>query len=630
MDPTDDREVPVPAEDVALTDGFPRHRLSWADFDALARGGGGAGVVRRLRQAERSRRLLLLRALVDEVAKAPELSAPLPSPEDAWELLARTQQAAPAVLDLVLAHPYTGSWAGYTTRLLRNQITGVCPFWVHVGYVHALAAAAAIHARIDFHATVPVWQGSAILPTLGLARLPFDVPWSMAEIHGERGRVDVGNESASVRLPTNPAADAPGWWGIRRIAARTGSHALSVRLDDVDPYRGPYEPLPPQRLGAAEVTAWRDLVAEAWALIARCLPDVADALRVGFDSVAPRPLVPFRTPSASSGEAFGSAIIARPSDAAALAAMLVHEFQHIRLSGLLHLTRLCEADPRERFYAAWRDDPRPIGGMVQGVYAFFGVSAFWRVLARAGTGSGDGRAAFEFAYSRAVTWRAVTALRRDPALTGVGRRFVDGIAEVLGPWQDEPVAADVAEAARTAAVDHYIGWRIRHVRPALETVADLADAWLAGGPPARPDLGEDKAPTPVPDGTWSHARADLLRLAMSDAGQAGAYRRTSGRAPLSESWFTVPNATPADVAWATGRFVDAARGYRTELTEDPDRPASWAGLVLALSALGTSPAVQALLHRPELVRAVHRRVRSRATRAPAPEELADWIGRVTR
>lgn len=621
----------MPAEDVTLTGDFPRHRLSWADFDALARGGGGAGVVRRLRQAERSRRLLLLLALVDEVAKNPELSAPLPSPEDAWELLVRTQQVTPSVLDLVLAHPYTGSWVGYTTRLLRDQITGVCPFWMHVGYLHALAAAAAIHAGIDFHATVPVWQGGAILPTLGLVRLPSNAPWSVAEIRGERGRVDVSNESASVRLPTNPAVDAAGWWGIRRIATRTDGHALAVRLDDVDPYRGPYEPLPPQRLGATEVTAWRGLMTDAWALIARCLPDVADALRVGFDSVAPRPLMPFRTPSASSDEAFGSAIIARPSDAAALAATLVHEFQHIRLSGLLHLAQLCEADPRERFYAAWRDDPRPIGGMVQGVYAFFGVSAFWRVLTRAGTGTGDRRAAFEFAYSRAVTWRAVTALRHDSALTGVGRRFVDGIAEVLGPWQDEPVAADVAEAARAAAVDHYTGWRIRHVRPPPERVADLADAWLAGGLPARPDIGEDRAPTPVPDGTWSHGRADLLRLVMADADQAGAHRLLSGRALLSaESWSAVPNVTPADVAWASGRFIGAVRGYRAELTEDPDRPASWAGLALALSALGTSSAVRTLLHRPELVRAVHRRIRSQVTRAPVPEELAGWIGRVTR
>src|SRR6185312_14082905 len=114
---------------------------------------------------------------------------------------------------------------------------------------------------------------------------------------------------------------------------------------------------------------------------------------------------------------FGSAIIARPSDAASLAEALVHEFHHIRLGGLLHLTRLHEEDPRERFYTPWRDDPRPIGGVLQGVYAFFGVTAFWRVLAHASMKAPDRRAVFEFAYWREQTWRVLLRLREDPVLT---------------------------------------------------------------------------------------------------------------------------------------------------------------------------------------------------------------------
>src|SRR5262245_21786778 len=77
-----------------------RHRLSWTDFDALARGTGRAGMVRRLREAERSRRLLLLRVLLDEVAAYGDpgemADGVLPPVEDAWDLLARVQQRAPA------------------------------------------------------------------------------------------------------------------------------------------------------------------------------------------------------------------------------------------------------------------------------------------------------------------------------------------------------------------------------------------------------------------------------------------------------------------------------------------------------------------------------------------------------
>ncbi|MBV9012314.1 MAG: HEXXH motif domain-containing protein [Pseudonocardiales bacterium] len=600
-------------------DGFTLHRLSWADFDNLARGEGGAGAVRRLRRAERSRRLFLLRALVEETTKVPELFGPLPPAEDAWELLARVQERAPRALEVILAHPYTGSWAGYTARLLRNRITGVCPMWMHAGHLHALAAAAAIHAGLDFHTHIPLWNSSAMLPTLGLVRLAADSPYSVAEVHSEHGRVQVSNDVARVALPPAFAVDAPGWWGIPRLTMRAGEQVLSVRLDDLDPYRGLYEPVGPHRLDHAEVDVWHALLDQAWRLIVHHLPDIADALPAGLDSLVPRPAIPFRIPSASTGDAFGSATISRPSDAAALAATLVHEFQHIRLSGLLHLTRLHDDDPRERFYTPWRDDPRPIGGVLQGLYAYFGVTTFWRALACANPRTPDRRAVFEFAYWREQTWRVLATLRDDPGLAPIGHQFVAGIAERLGPWQDEPVPADLSALVAAVSADHYAGWRISYLRPDPAVVADLAEAWLAGAArPSATPLGTDRAPTPVPDGSWSSARADLIRLSIADSPDGGN--------ALSTTWQSIPGATAADFAYVTGRLTDAVRGYRAELAADADRPAAWIGLGLALSGLGVTPAARALLHYPEVVRAVHRRIRARTPTVPLPDELAAWIG----
>lgn len=620
--PAGEEVVAVSPDSDAAHDGFTLHRLSWHDFDLLARGAGGAAVVLRLRRAERSRRMLLLRALVEETTKTPELFGPLPPSDHAWELLARVEEKSPDALDLILAHPYTGTWAGYTTRLIRNRITGACPIWMHVGHLHALAAAAAIHAGLDFQAQIPLWNGGAILPTLGLARLAADSPWSVAQVRREAGQVEVSSDAGSVLLPSSRAADAPGWWGVRRRTMWAGQRVLSVHLDDLDPYRGLYEPVPPQRLDAAEMSTWRSLLGEAWRLIARHLPDTADALSAGLDAIVPSPSVPFRMPSSSTGEAFGSAIISRPPDAANLAATLVHEFHHIRLGGLLHLTRLYGDDQRDRFYTPWRDDPRPIGGALQGVYAFFGVTACWRAIARAGTDAPDRRAAFEFAYWREQTWRVLRVLRDDAVLTSAGRRFMDGIAERLGPWRDEAVPPDLVAMAAAVQADHYAGWRLRHLRPDPVTVAALTDAWLSGGGrPATHRLGTDRPPTPVPDGSWSAARADLIRLAVAAPSDA--------RDPLSTTWSSVPGATAADFAYASGRLLDAARGYRAELAENADRPAAWVGLGLALTRLGAVPAARALLHHPEVVRAVYRKIPARARTASAPEDLAAWIGRFT-
>ncbi|MFJ8959094.1 HEXXH motif domain-containing protein [Lentzea sp. NPDC102401] len=597
----------------------PFHRMRWNDFDAFARLNGDAAMIGRLRGAEHSRRKLLLHALLESSAKTPEAYGPLPPLEAVWDLLARVENVSPAALDRAFAHPYTGSWAGYATRLLNNGIDDRCPLWIHLGHVHALAAAAAIMADLEFEISVPLWEGYAVLPPLGTARLPGSAPFSTAEVRGRRGRYVVSDGNDEVRLPARLDSDSPGWWGLRKCAVGTDGARLAVSLDDLDPYRGLHEPLLPERLETAEAGRWRQLLGEAWELLLDATPDLAGVVAAGLDSVVPKPNVPFQNPSASTGEAFGSAVIGLPTDSVDLAATLVHEFQHIVLGGILHLARLYEHDRTERIYVPWRDDPRPLSGAVQGVYAFFGVTAFWRALARAESGESR-RARFEFAHWRGQTWRTLQTLRRDATLTVAGQRFLAGVAEVLEPWQHEPVPEDVLELADALAADHRAGWRLRHLRPDPAMVAAAAEAWLAGR--ARPPVvlltPADLPPTPVPDGPWSRSRSTLVRLALGKPGH------TDVRA----LWPAVPGATEADFALTTGRATDAAKGYRAELRADPDQPTSLVGLGLALAGTGPNPAARALLHCPEMVRAVHRVLRRTAREVPTPEELAWWLGQL--
>jgi HEXXH motif-containing protein len=587
--------------------------MSWADFDKLAGGGGGADVTRQLWRAQRSRRLVLLRAFIDDIAERPDLYGPLPEPNHAWDLLVRVEEAAPSVLDAVLMHPYSGSWLSRVHNLIRGRITdGDRPLWMEVGYFHALAATAAIRAEIDFDARIPVCDGCAILPTVGMARFATPARWSVAQIRSRGGRVELSTPTDHLVVLRDHQDDTPQWWGLRTLVTRSDGRELSVTLDDLDPYRGLSGPKPAQRVDPDDVRIWQKLLDEAWGLIVRLLPDYAESIPAALQSLVPYPAVAFRNQSGSTSETFGGAILERPPDAGSLAATLVHEFQHIRLYGLLNLIDLHKDDRDQRFYTLWRDDPRPVGGVLHGVYSFFGVTEFWRAMARA---SHNRRALFEFAYWRAGTWRTLQALRGDPTLTDAGHRFAEGIAERLGPWQRESVPDDIAGLAVSAGLDHHAGWRIRHVRPPAGLVATLAERWLSGQQDAGPLEPAPQELTVEPHNVWPGARTDLVRLHLA-APERGSYAEI---APL------VPEATAADMAYLAGTATDAVQGYLAEVRADPHRPASWVGLGLALSASGHDRPARSLLHRPELVRAVYREVLARTAGAAEPVELAAWL-----
>ena len=54
-------------------------------------------------------------------------------------------------------------------------------------------------------------------------------------------------------------------------------------------------------------------------------------------------------------------------DAPALAAALVHEVQHSKLNAVIDIVPLVRPGVgHRRYYAPWRDDPRPPAGLLQG------------------------------------------------------------------------------------------------------------------------------------------------------------------------------------------------------------------------------------------------------------------------
>ncbi|MFF0222618.1 aKG-HExxH-type peptide beta-hydroxylase [Streptomyces sp. NPDC004629] len=644
----------------------PRHhRLSPTCSTALSSAGDSASAAAELLAAEYSRRLLLLRILLERGGPAADAAGRLPAAGSAWDLLARAQRTDPDRVRRVILDPQTGIWvadalralpaagpqaaghtaaghtaaghttaghttagqtptgqttAGHTTAGQtateqttagqsatrqtaagrtagggprtapeRQQSAGRAPYWAEFGGLHRLAAAAASLAGLTFRIEVPVEDGSVLLPGLGRADVPHG---DTAEVRGGPAGMRIGD----VRVPRDPAASAPGWSGLRRLRAECDGQLLDVALDDLGrpPVGGHAQR--PTRLTDAEYEGWRRRTRRAWAILVRDRPDSAAALSAGLLSLVPLPHGErLRPHSASSSDAFGCVVLSaphpddEPGAATELAVTLLHEYRHSALNGLMRLAPLHDGTDDGLYHAPWRDDPRPLVGLLHGAYAFAGVTAFWRARRLAETGPAALLAHFEFALWRRQTWAVLAALGERPALTAAGRHLVEGLRAALAPWRDEPVPQPAARLADLSAAHHRGAWRAHHVRPDKEAVRAAAATLATGG--ALPDGdAPDGMVEPDPQGCRLDVLALLARLRLADP---AAFAR------LHDGADTLTGAAPADLALVAGDAERAHALYAAGL----DRPANWAGLALALRERGTPPG-RLLVDRPEFVRAL--------------------------
>jgi HEXXH motif-containing protein len=417
-----------------------RHRLPAAVFDQVAAGGGGPAALAMLRRAELSRRLVLLRAVVDAAAEADP--APGATARRAYDLLAAAHRCSPAAVRTVLTHPSVGP---SMTDLLRALVLGRGR--PELDRLPEIAAAAAVRAGVPARIALVVRDERVVLPSLGAARLPGGPD-------GERAVVDVGATGATVTaagrrvaIPPDPHADAAGWSGLRRAA--TLARGAPLLVDDVDPFRftaGDRPCLP--RLTGAEFASWRDVILGGWRILRAFHPVPAAELAAGIGVLVPVEAPAGHHVSASSPETFGCIALSAPPGPLALAEAFAHEIQHNKLAALLHMYELTADLPDEHFYAPWRDDPRPLEGLFHGAYAYLGVACFWN-RQRHVDRDPDSPAQVRFARWRDAALEVAHVLLHGERVTPLGRRFVTGMIRALEALGRERVSrAAMARATR--------------------------------------------------------------------------------------------------------------------------------------------------------------------------------------
>jgi HEXXH motif-containing protein len=592
-----------------------RHVLAASDFDALAAGLGSPSAIGTLRAAQLSRRLIGLRAVLDAAEQAGYQEA-LPG----LGLLCDVQRENGAAVAETLGYPFVGAWAAHCLRLLGGEGGDAAADLAHLS---CIAAVAAIRAGLPFRIDVPVRDGAVYLPALGRLRVTGGPTVSL--------RHDGQTTAGGV-----PLSDPDRWQPARRYTWRVDGQPFTVALDDLDPFRGPRLPVA-SRLSDHSAREWEHSLAAAWGVLARHHRSYATAIGAGLTVIVP--LTAARASqgmNATSRESFGAAAISAVADPVTLAVALLHEFQHGKLNAVLDLVALY--GPHEgRYYAPWRQDPRPLAGLLHGAYAHVGVSDFWRVQARLPAMPHLAYAQMQFARWSDQTCDAIGCLLDSGHLTEAGERFVRRMRERVRSWTD-PVPEEPARLAGTASADHRLGWRLRNVRPDSATIDMLAHAWSAGAaaPPCIP------ATTVRTDGgsmLGASNRLDLLHLWLREPGRIAQAAAEHGL-------------DHADVQLVAGDVAAAAAAYRARIRAEPRCVDAWAGLALALREIRSGPrgggaapgvgsagkpgesepgalAMQTLLTGPEYVYDLYNRLLETTTgTALDPELLAAWLAPV--
>jgi HEXXH motif-containing protein len=517
-------------------------------------------------------RVILLRTLVAEVTTAAPEIAGKAGLLDAYRFLADAQNSHPGEVAAAFSYPHTGIWLGRVLRRIRAVADDAAvPLWADCGYLGWLAAAVGIRCRPEGSIKLVVRNGAVMLPGIGMALLGAPDYFGHCILHWSgNGSLLFTGETAVVRVPSVRHDSAPEWLPLSRVwgADRT----FEVVLDDLDPFRelSAARPKAP-RLSTAQVQRWQADFSASWELLQhdfdRYLAPIRECLKV-LVPLSAEPLVASMSHTAYDG--VGCVYTTAPADPCQLALTLIHEIQHTKLTLLTdQVLLLTEPNPSFRCYAPWRDDPRPIFGLLHGIYAFAGVTDFWRVHRRARC-HGSMRSHVDFELGRMQLQTAMAQVVTSGLLTTEGEHFLDSLAAVIQPWADEDIPAEVRLAVSEATIAHRTFWQVRNRRPSADGIAELAARWASGRP----------SPGSLPPATWTDQdqnpdRDCRLRLP--------AQLKSLDSAEFEE--LSSPDQPEGDRLYLAGDVPAAFTQYTRELRQDPCRPQLWAGLALTLPKL---------------------------------------------
>ena len=563
-------------------------------------GGGDQAERDLLRAGQVSKRFAQLRAILDVVSRdLPDIGR-IAGVSDSFDVLAAVQRDDPGAVADLLGGPQVGAWAAWCLRRLRRgEPENGTSVRVHLAQLGSVAAAAALRCGVQVRVRVPVRAGTVSIPSVGRALIGEGDDWALTECT---------TGPSGVLLDGVPPVE---WAPVRVLRAEAAGVPLHAHLDELEPYWRAFGIPISGRLTDEDAARWQHWLEKAWRVLAdrhphrlvtmaaaiRCLVPVEQAGRLG-------------RVSASSAEAPGAVALTEPTDATRLAATLIHESQHFRLSALHDLRPLYREPARNLLYSPWRNDPRPMSGVVHGTMAFAGVADFW-LRERVG-------AVAELEYARHVRQlrQVMGVVANNEELTSFGRALVAALGDTIDRFPADEGSPELRRMADDLVAEHRADWRLRNVVPDGFTVRLVVQAWQRGEPPFAGVTHHPDEPVPAePSGD-----NPLTRLAMAWLENPAEIRELAEDPPALAARF--PGTTTSDVRLLSGDYLATRDAALTRITTGTANHRDWAALSVAHGRQCADPSSSPLVDRPELIMAAWQRMA-----ADDPGALATLLSR---
>lgn len=407
------------------------------------------------------------------VARVLARRRPLDGAEDEFLGLRTFVEGLPAAAE-VAADPYAHLWTrlafGLCSSAVRDAPIPACAealaaqvgsrdpkllLKLHLGEYKRLALGAALLAGQDLGFDAPLE-----------AQLPMAIPGARASLAGEgTARIsgvaggEILSEGADARIERCPLARAAGF----EVALQP--HGWRV------PGLG-YLP-PSGRTSLAFQQSQLELVERGLSIVARYLPALFDQMRREIRWIAVNPLSEYGAMNYVSSSELGGAFAFRgvPNPFSAAEAM-IHEFHHNRLFALEERETLFEGgalghEDEALYYSPWRDEPRPLRGILHAIYVTTAQTRLWTEILRRGDAAPEVEA-----YAR-------NELVRHPLILGIAIGQMDRHARFTeaGAAYFEEIRREVNEIRETA--------RELSIPPDFEAVGFAPDGRIVSLP--RPD-----------------------------------------------------------------------------------------------------------------------------------------------